>query len=121
MHESDYFFGMFGRAALILLIGIALGACAGRRSAAKKRPGALISLNVGNICLVNEESGFVLIDAVQTPASGTQLQAFSGAEQETALLKVSPERKPPFIIADIVRGTPHAGDRAVLAEDQPKK
>ena len=109
---------MLLRATFILMLEFVLCSCAGRRSVDKREAAVAPFRMVGDVSLVNEEMGFVLIDAIQSPRPGTQLQAFSGSQQETALLKVSPERKPPFIIADILRGTPHAGDRAMLAENK---
>ena len=66
---------------------------------------------VGTVALVNEALGFELVDVgtLYVPAPGAALRCFSKGE-ETAVLAVTPERKPPFITADIVKGTPHTGD-----------
>ncbi len=66
---------------------------------------------VGSIAFVNEQLGFVLVDvgSLYTPAAGSALKSFADG-QETAVLAVSPERKRPFITADIVKGAPHRGD-----------
>ena len=66
---------------------------------------------VGTIVAVNETGRFVLIDAgsYEPAASGSALKSFSGGK-ETGVLAVSTERKPPFVIADIVGGSPQKGD-----------
>jgi hypothetical protein len=67
---------------------------------------------IGVIKTVSREDRFVLIDAT----------AFQGAEagdllvcirdqKETANLRMSNLRNPPFLIADIASGTPSPGDR----------
>ena len=66
---------------------------------------------VGKITLVNQASGFALIDSGETPGAGTLLKAVSLDGKQTALLNVSAEQKKPFIIADIVKGAPHAGEQ----------
>lgn len=67
---------------------------------------------VGTIVTVNDSNRFVLIDAGPLyPASpGEALKSFQNG-QETGVLTVSPERRSSFIIADIVKGTPHQGDQ----------
>ena len=92
-----------------------LGGCA---SAAKQkkpqtRPAARV---IGKVSLVNDRYGFALVDATAAPPPGTFLKTFSSTK-ETGELRVSPERRPPFLIGDIVHGAPAMGD-AVLY--QPK-
>lgn len=67
---------------------------------------------IGTVKMVNLDDKFVLIDAlVYTPGSpGDSLVCISN-QRETATLHLSPLRKPPFLIADIVSGTPSTGDR----------
>jgi hypothetical protein len=67
---------------------------------------------VGTVTLVNDALRFVLVDVgtLYVPEPGAALKCFAGG-QETAVLAVSPERKRPFITADIVKGTPHPGDQ----------
>ena len=69
---------------------------------------------VGTIVSVNESQNYVLIDTggVVTATKGTALKAFSG-DKQTAVLTVSPEQNPPFMIADIISGTPHNGDQVM--------
>jgi hypothetical protein len=66
---------------------------------------------VGTIALVNSDLNFVLIDvgSLYTPQSGVALKSFSGAS-ETGILAVDPEKRRPFIVADIIKGTPKVGD-----------
>ena len=71
---------------------------------------------VGNISLVNSKVGFVLIESRTIPPAGTILKSLSPKETETATLKVTFERQPPFIIADIIKGTPYPGEPVIVAE-----
>lgn len=66
---------------------------------------------VGTVAVVNEDAHFVLVDVgtLYTPMPGAALRCFADG-QESAVLAVTPERKRPFIAADIVKGTPHPGD-----------
>ena len=66
---------------------------------------------VGTIALVNEDLNYVLVDvgSLYSPQAGTALKSFSGGA-ETAILAVDPEKQRPFIVADIIRGTPKVGD-----------
>ena len=66
---------------------------------------------VGKISLVNEKQGFVLIDSPESPKPGTVLRALSDQGKDLATLNVTGEQKRPFVIADIRKGTPHAGDQ----------
>ena len=59
---------------------------------------------------MNLEHGFAVIESSQTPDTGTELAARSIDGQQTALLRVTPEKKNPFIIADIVKGKPLPGE-----------
>ena len=67
---------------------------------------------VGEICLVQESLGFVLIKSAKVkPSKGTILHVMrDGGIQEISKLSVSPERRPGFVVADIIAGEPNAGD-----------
>ena len=80
-------------------------------AAAPPPPAQHIPELVGTITLVNAPLNFVLVDvgAVDYPAVGVALKSFSDGK-ETGILMVSPEKNRPFIIADIVKGTPAKGD-----------
>ena len=102
------------RCSHLALVCVLLGACSWLPWHHKHRaapPVAAGSRLVGRIALVNEALGFVLVDvgSLYTPLAGAALKCFANGE-EMAVLAVSPERKRPFITADIVKGMPHPGD-----------
>ncbi len=70
----------------------------------------------GKIRLVDKTAGFVLIERTSPtdPASGTDLQSFRGG-YPSATLRATPERRPPFITADILTGEPLDGDQVFEA------
>jgi hypothetical protein len=80
----------------------------------KKRPPRAIaktSQMIGTVALVSEEPSFVLIDngSLPAPAVGTVLTIIrpGGTPVE---MKVTAIRKPPFVVADIVKGMPKKGE-----------
>jgi len=87
----------------------ALAACATTRPPAPE-PAAPGPVPVGTVAYVNEEDGFVLVRAHEIPEPGTPLQTRAANGEATALLRVSPEQRRPFLIADIVQGDPHVGE-----------
>lgn len=91
---------------------IACAGCALIRHRKPPKPQAPVHQLVGTIVTVNDSLHFVLIDSggMATVTRGTALKSFSDGQQ-TAVLAVSPEEKPPFVIADIVDGSPHQGDQ----------
>jgi hypothetical protein len=100
-------------AALVLLPGCALV----HFPWGKKPPRAVARTAhlVGTVFLVSEEPTFVLIDngSLPPPAAGTVLTINTpgGVPVE---MKVTQIRKPPFVVADIVKGTPKKGDPVFL-------
>ena len=101
-------FRVFSRQLCCLLCVIACAACAHRHKGTQLPIHPLI----GTIVLVNDRLGFVMIDtgnAYGIPMKGQALKSFTNG-QESGVLTVSPEHKPPFLIADIVKGTPQKGD-----------
>jgi hypothetical protein len=95
---------------------------AGRRQT-KTEPrfaGAVPAPFTGVIRLFNEDQRFVLIEGEQngSPEPGTELSAYRG-QTETALLRVSSERRRSLVIADVVRGEPGNGDRVIQLGGQP--
>jgi len=94
---------------LPVVVSVALCACAlpKKKTAAPTGPRL-----VGTVAFVNQPAGFVLVDVgtVYVPAAGAVLKCYSGG-RETAALTATPERKIPFISADIVKGTPAQGDQ----------
>lgn len=81
----------------------------------KKPPRATLPSSpraVGTVVLVNEEAMFVLIDdgLRAGPAVGTLLKINAPGASPTEL-RVTQIQRPPFIIADIIRGTARKGDK----------
>ena len=77
-------------------------------NAARAKPVQMI----GTIALVNAEANFVLVDSgsLPSPLLGSPLES-RAADGTVAHLKITEVRKRPFVIADIVDGTPARGDR----------
>lgn len=79
----------------------------------KKPPRATLKVDllVGRIVMVNEESSFVLIDSgsLPGPVVGAILKTRAAAATPVAL-RVTQIRKPPFFVADIIKGMPRKGD-----------
>jgi len=99
---------------LLALLCLGLGACATTRrpgvpEAPIKAPTPPPQV-IGRIFAVNMGHGFAVIESSQTPETGIELHARSIAGEQTALLKVTPEKKNPFIIADIMKGKPQPGE-----------
>ena len=96
---------------------IVYGGCAVRpKPAAVAASGPQPSIVVGEIALVDEKRGFVLVDLesnLYVPAPGTALRSIRAMSGETAHLKASAEQKRPFIAADILDGDPAVGDVVV--------
>lgn len=67
---------------------------------------------IGVVKMVNTEDQFVLIDAVshQGTEPGALLLCITD-QKETANLRMSTLKNPPFLIADIASGSPAPGDR----------
>lgn len=78
----------------------------------KATPRALVPLWIGTVSLVDMENGFVLVDsnAFYAVIPGKELRCLA-KDRETAKIRISAERNPPFFIADILSGTPRVGDR----------
>jgi hypothetical protein len=75
-------------------------------------PQAQVPRLIGIIKTVSKEDRFVLIDATtfQGAESGDLLVCIR-EQKETANLRMSNLKNPPFLIADIASGTPSPGDR----------
>ncbi len=106
--------------AACLLPLLLLGGCASsgkRKLAPTPAPSTLPSRLVGTVALLNEAYGFVLIDSNETLPAGTLLKTVGTAE--TGELKISTERRPPFLIGDIVNGAPGVGDLVIYNPPAP--
>ncbi len=89
--------------------------CAPQAPPAKAKPVALAPPSVGEIAVVDEAERFVLIDLdsnLYEPEPGLLLRVL-GPSGKTAHVRTSPERKRPFVAADIVDGHPAVGDEVV--------
>lgn len=77
---------------------------------------------MGTVSLVNLEHSYALIDSNTLYAAipGKSIFAVSPT-RETARMRISAEKNPPFFIADIISGTPEVGNRVYSPEiiDKP--
>jgi hypothetical protein len=79
---------------------------------------------LGVVRVIGAGGTFLLIEArdsdlIADIPNGTELRCRGSAETggaQTALLRVSPERRAPFIVADIVSGSPQVGDGVYLPD-----
>jgi hypothetical protein len=110
--------GRLVTACILLAIGCMQPGCAWMKKRAEARKKAAAERNrnkeprlIGVVALVNSEGGFVLIDSGTNPAPSSDgiLKSRTGGV-ESAELRVSEIRRHPFVIADIVEGTPNKGD-----------
>ena len=76
--------------------------------------------SVGKIAIVNAKDGFVLIDTGShaVPPAGARLRGYTGPV-ESAELKAGDVQRRPFVVADIVSGTPQQGDEVFLRGEPP--
>lgn len=81
-------------------------------SAVKPSPPMPGSATLGTVHMVERRNGFLLIKASRLTKVdyGTMLISQNADGQQTAELKLSPERNSQFLVADIVRGDPEVGD-----------
>ncbi len=79
-----------------------------------KPPPAQVPRLIGVVKTVNREDRFVLIDATtfQGAEAGDLLVCIRD-QKETANLRMSTLKNPPFLIADIASGAPSPGDRVL--------
>ena len=106
-------------AALCAMLGVVGSSCASfkKRNGPRHRgvqPALAVNAGpqrVGTITLVNEAERFVLIDTGvgALPPIGTALKSFSG-ETSSGVVAVGNVTRRPFVVADIVQGTPKKGD-----------
>lgn len=66
---------------------------------------------IGVVKMVNLDDKYVLVDAVTQSAAPGDLLICITNQKETANLRMSSLKNPPFLIADIASGTPAVGDR----------
>jgi hypothetical protein len=117
-----------GRWLLIAVVAVTQGSCSTSRWRGKRKssPDDIAAAQarrplqrIGVVTLVNEADGFVLIDSgsLPTPADGARLRSYTGPVA-SGELKASAVRRRPFVVADIVEGTPRAGDEIFEAAPQ---
>jgi hypothetical protein len=80
-----------------------------KKTAAAEAPAPRL---IGTVALVNRDDRFVLIDTgtAPVPTAGTALKTFT-AGAESGVVSVGDVRRRPFVVADIVKGSPERGDR----------
>lgn len=95
----------------------------GSRTAATPRP-TPAAYRVGVVRVIGSGQRFVLVEVpstTTTPLPGGQLlrccPSPDGDLAMTATLRVSPERRRPYVVADIVSGEPHVGDSVFLGSE----
>ncbi|MGC3990558.1 MAG: hypothetical protein QM796_12930 [Chthoniobacteraceae bacterium] len=93
---------------------VMLGGCAVFHKKKPQKPAASEESKphpIGTVTLVNEDLKFVLIDVGPSylPQRGQAVKTFTNG-QESGILAITGERQPPFIAADIVKGSPQKGD-----------
>lgn len=103
----------FPQKTFLAFVCLGLAACATSRNRVPEAPIKAPlppPVAIGHVSLVNEVVGFVLVETPATPETGTELQTRNLAGEVTSLLKVSQEKRPPFVIADVMKGKPHVGE-----------
>jgi len=101
------------RFSLLLLASAALlSSCGVLHGKKKPRATANTQQFVGTVSLVSEDPSFVLIDngSLPPPMADTVL-TINNPGGIPVEMKVTHIQKPPFVVADIVKGTPKKGDR----------
>jgi hypothetical protein len=114
-----WFIAMFLRIrfGILLALSLFLAACAIHRPTKPQaeKPAAVPAQPqgkfVGTVTTVNDDYHFVMIESYFTPKPGTALKVLSPDGVEIGVLTVSPENRRPFIIANIVKGSPQKGDQ----------
>lgn len=73
-------------------------------------------LPIGSVHLVHSAGGFVLIRTSRTAVipPEAEMATYDERGRPTGKLKLSPERKGAFLVADITQGNPGANDRVVM-------
>jgi hypothetical protein len=74
------------------------------------------STSIGMVHMVDARNGFLLIRSSRVAKYdyGSQMISHGSDGRQTAELKLSPERKGAFLVADIIKGNPDVGDTVKL-------
>lgn len=106
-------------AAWLLIAGVG---CARRpvtqQAEAANIPSATAVRLLGNVRVIGTGGRFVLVEAsvvaVAASLADGQTLVCRAAGADTATLRVSHERRPPFVITDVANGEPHVGDEVFV-------
>jgi hypothetical protein len=93
-----------------------LAACATHRNRVIEAPIKAPPVVVGKVALVRADAGFVLVQTAANLETGETLTSRDKDGAVSSTLKVSAEKKQPFIIANIANGTPKAGE--IITKDR---
>lgn len=107
----------FARRIATLLLTATLTACAFQKKAADQ-PAVSAPQWIGTVRMVNSQEQFALIESTFPVAPGLTLRSMNELA-ETATLRATAHRDHPFLIADIVEGTPSPGDRITPSPPAP--
>jgi len=97
----------------LLLCALAIGGCARRDRPVQAAP--VGPEEIGRVVAVHRELGFVLIESQRAVRlqPGTELLA-GGTDSEAGRLRLSGERRRPYVTADLAGGPVAEGDRVYL-------
>ncbi len=97
-----------------LLAALALAACrSAPPPAVQTSPPPLNRYDIGSILHVNEKSGYVIVRCAILPSEHEELNVVR-EEREVARIRLAGPRRPPYLAADVLAGTPRKGDRVRL-------
>ena len=110
----------FLRVAVLVLLGWTGTGCALWSKKGDDIPEATLPAWLGRVIMVDTVHRFALIDTGGTalPAPGTDVLTFR-ERRRTAVLRVTPESRPPYLALEIVEGLPAIGDQAAVDEGRP--
>ncbi len=77
-----------------------------------------IEVVVGRVLRVSPEHGYVVLQCASLPLTGEEAKVYRD-EQGVGRLRISGPINMPFAIADILEGTPEAGDFARVMRTRP--
>lgn len=102
-----------GRAlCLSLFLGLSMASCSWKKT--EQEPAVVIPPRwVGTIRMVNSPENFALIETTMPVPAGTTIHGMRNREK-TSTLRTTSLKNHPFLIADIVDGTPLTEDRICL-------
>jgi hypothetical protein len=73
-------------------------------------PTAVTPLDLGLVAQVNESLQYAIIRCAVLPSDGEEVTICRN-DKEVARLKVTGPRRPPYVSADVLSGSPRQGDR----------